>query len=226
MRLVFLGDSLTWGGYGGDFVAEAARRLPQHTVVNAGVGGSTVLNLLHRLDGVLAQRPDGVFVMIGVNDAISHSQPATRRYYETVQGVPDGVVTPAQFAAAYRDLLTRLQLAHVLTWIGLPPVEYSATVVAAVQQYNRLARAAAEALRVPVLDLETAFGHGPLPDRPELDQDAINLIGKRVRAGWDDYAREQKAGGFAYTFDGLHFTPEAAARCGALVAAFVQNQLT
>lgn len=223
MKLVFLGDSLTWGGYGGDFVAEAARRLPQHTVVNAGVGGSTVLNLLRRLDDVLGQRPDGVFVMVGGNDAISYSQPATRRYYETVQGIPGGVVTPDQFAAGYRDLLIRLQLAGVLAWVGLPPAEYSAPVVAAVQQYNDLARAAAQSLNIPVLDLAAAFGCGPLLDRPELDQSAINLIGKRVRAGWDDYAREQQAGGFAYTFDGLHFTPEAAARCGALVAAFVQG---
>ena len=79
MKIVFLGDSLTWGGYGGDFVAEVDRRLPQHTIVNAGVGGNTVINLLNRLDSVLDQEPDGVFVMVGGNDAISYSQPQTRR---------------------------------------------------------------------------------------------------------------------------------------------------
>lgn len=222
MKIVFLGDSLTWGGYGGDFVAEVSRCLPQHTIVNAGVGGNTVLNLLERLDSVLDQQPEGVFVMVGGNDAISYSQPQTRRYYETVQNVPGGVVTPDQFAAAYRDLLTRLQLAHTLAWVGLPPVEYSQPVIEAVRQYNLLARAAAEALNIPVLDLEAAFAPGELRDRPELGQDSINLIGKRVRAGWDYFESERKAGGFAYTFDGLHFTPEAAARCGALIADFLQ----
>ncbi len=29
MRLVFLGDSLTWGGYGGNFVDKVAGLLPQ-----------------------------------------------------------------------------------------------------------------------------------------------------------------------------------------------------
>lgn len=223
MRIVFLGDSLTWGGYGGDFVAEVARRLPQHTVVNAGEGGNTALNLLRRLPAVLEQEPDGVFVMVGGNDAISYSQPQTRRYYARAQGVPGGAVTPDQFAAAYRDLLTRIQLARALAWVGLPPVEYSPPLVAAMRQYNERARAAAAALSVPVLDLAAAFTAESVRARPELDQGAINLIGARVRAGWHAYEPERKAGGFTYTFDGLHFTPEAAARCGALVADFVQN---
>lgn len=223
MRIVFLGDSLTWGGYGGDFVAEVARRLPQHTVVNAGEGGNTALNLLRRLPAVLEQEPDGVFVMVGGNDAISYSQPQTRRYYARAQGVPGGAVTPDQFAAAYRDLLTRIQLARALAWVGLPPVEYSPPLVATMRQYNERARAAAAALSVPVLDLAAAFTAESVHARPELDQGAINLIGARVRAGWHAYEPERKAGGFTYTFDGLHFTPEAAARCGALVADFVQN---
>lgn len=224
MKIVFLGDSLTWGGYGGDFVAEAARRLAQHTLINAGVAGNTALNLLRRLPAVLEQGPDGVFVMVGGNDAISYSQPKTRRYYARAQDIPGGVVTPDQFAAAYRDLLTRIQLAHTLAWVGLPPVEYSPLLAAAVRQYNERARAAAAALNIPVLDLAAAFATGAPPARPELDQRAINLIGARVQAGWDDYERERKAGGFTYMFDGLHFTPAAAARCGALVAAFLRDQ--
>lgn len=223
MKIVFLGDSLTWGGYGGDFVAETARRLPQHTIINDGVGGNTVINLLDRLDSVLEQEPDGVFVMVGGNDAISYSQPQTRRYYEAVQNIPDGIVTPDQFAAAYRDLLTQIQLAHTLAWVGLPPVEYSPPVVEAMRQYNDLARTAAEALNIPVLDLAAAFTADNLRDRPELDQQSINLIGKRVRDGWNDYETERKAGDFTYTFDGLHFTPDAAARCGALIADFLRS---
>ena len=53
MRIVFLGDSLTWGGYGGDFVAEVAARLPEHAILNAGVGGDTVINLLRRVDEIV-----------------------------------------------------------------------------------------------------------------------------------------------------------------------------
>src|SRR5689334_16774000 len=131
MRIVFLGDSLIWGGYGGNFVAEVARLLPEHTMINAGHGGNTVVNLQRRLDDVLGhddavgEKPDGVFVMIGGNDAIAYSQPATRRYYRRVQKLPNGFITPDEFSRAYRDLLTGLQLAHVLAWVGLEPTEYS-----------------------------------------------------------------------------------------------------
>ena len=51
--------------------------------------------------------------MVGGNDAISYSQPKTRSYYRQEQEIPEGVVTPEQFETAYRELLTKLQLAHV-----------------------------------------------------------------------------------------------------------------
>jgi lysophospholipase L1-like esterase len=124
MKIVFFGDSLTWGGYGGSYFNELKTLLPDHELINAGDGGNTVLNLLRRLDDdVLSHQPDGVFVMVGGNDAISYSQPGTRQYYRQVQKIEDGVVMPEQFAQAYRELLTRLQLAHTLVWVGLPPSE-------------------------------------------------------------------------------------------------------
>ena len=129
MKIVFLGDSLTWGKYGGDYVAEVAKLLPQHTIINAGIGGNTVLNLLKRVDDIVEDAPDGIFVMVGGNDAISYTQPETRRYYEQVQKVPGGIVSPEQFSQTYRDLLTHIQLAHVLTWVGLELGEYNPEVV-------------------------------------------------------------------------------------------------
>jgi lysophospholipase L1-like esterase len=225
MKLVFLGDSLTWGGYGGNFVAELAKLLPEHEIINAGIGGNTVLNLLNRVDDILADEPDGIFVMVGGNDAISSSQPATRRYYEQVQKVPDGIVSPEQFTQAYRDLLTRIQLAHVLAWVGLEPSEYNPEVVAAVQQYNALANEAASAFNITVLDLMANFPPQNIQPRPPLNQADINLIGKRSSSGWDDYEAEQKRGGYSFTFDGLHLMPESAKHMAQIIADFLKPYL-
>lgn len=222
MKIIFLGDSLTWGQYGGGFVAEVARRLPAHEIINAGEGGNTIINLRRRLDAVLDQAPDAVFVMGGGNDAISHSQPDTRRYYEQVQKIPGGVVTPEQFAQTYRDLLTQLHLHHVLAWVGLPPIEYNPATVNALREYNQLAREAAQVQGVAVLDLMARFpAPDPLPDRPPLDQQVINLIGRRTREGWADYETERERGGFTFTFDGLHITPQAAPQVAAHVVDFL-----
>lgn len=221
MKIIFLGDSLTWGGYGGSFVAEVARLAPEHTIINAGAGGSTIVNLLSRVDSVLEQQPDGVFVMAGGNDAISYSQPATRPYYEQVQDIPGGIVTPELFARSYRDLLTRIQLAHALAWVGLEPLEHSAELAAVMRDYNALAADVARSLNVPVLDLYAELTPDNVPPRPPLTMATINLIGKRTTSGWDEYETERQRGGYTYSFDGMHFTPETAERVARLVVSFL-----
>lgn len=222
MKIVFLGDSLTWGGYGGSYFKELQSLLPEDELINAGEGGNTVVNLLRRLDDdVLSHSPDGVFVMVGGNDAISYSQPGTRQYYRQVQKIDDGIVTPEQFAQTYRELLTRLQLAHTLVWVGLAPNEYNPDVVAAVQQYSALAREAAKSFNIPVLDLMDEFPPDNVAERPPLDMAYILTIGSREKSGWNEYERAQTEGGYAFTFDGLHFTPDAAKRAAQRIATFI-----
>lgn len=221
MRLIFLGDSLTAGGYGGDFVREVARLLPAYEIINAGVGGNTVINLLNRLNTVLDSEPDGVFVMTGGNDAISYSQPGTHGYYRLTGGAPDGWMTPDLFSRSYRELLTRLQLRYIQTWVGLESTEYSAAFSAVLGQFNALAAAEARALNVPVLDLRTHFPAGTAPEHPPITEDSIALIGKRVRAGWSDYAGERERGGFTWSFDGMHITPETARQLAAIIVDFL-----
>lgn len=221
MKIIFLGDSLTWGGYGGDFVAAVQQRCPDHDIINAGVGGNTVMNLARRLDDVLAQEPDGIFVMVGGNEAIAYSQPETRRYYEQVQEIADGTVTPQQFEQAYRDLLTQIHTHHVLAWVGLPPAEYNPTVVEAFRQYNAIARRVAEALNVDVLDFMAHFVPDDIRERPPLDIRTINLIGRRSSSGWSDYEAAQGEGGYTFTFDGLHITPDTAQTMAGLIIDFL-----
>lgn len=223
MRIVFFGDSLTWGQYGGNFVDEVKRLLPDHEIINAGRGGDTVINLLQRLDDdVLAHHPDGVFVMVGGNDAIAYSQPLTRSYYRRREsGLPDGSTTLDLFTQTYRELLTRLQLAHIVTWMGLEPNEYNLETVAALKLFNAAAADIAQSMAVPVLDLMAAFPPENIHRRPELSLASIRLIGQRETEGWQDYEAERKREGYQFTFDGLHLTPEAAKKAGQLIVEFL-----
>jgi lysophospholipase L1-like esterase len=221
MKIAFLGDSLTRGGYGGSFVTELQQRLPQHDIINAGEGGNTVINLLRRLDRVLDREPDGVFVMTGGNDVISYIYPGTRPYYKKVQAIPNGVVPPEQFAQTYRELLTHIHLRHTLVWVGLPPLEYSRDLVEALARYNNLAREVAQALNIPVLNLAADFVPANIAERPSLTLKDINLIGERIQSGWSDYEAAQREGGYTFTFDGLHLTPQSARRMAAKIIEFL-----
>jgi lysophospholipase L1-like esterase len=224
MKIVCLGDSLTWVGYGGSYYTELVKRMPEHQFINAGEGGNTVINLLRRLDDVLSHQPDAVLLMVGGNDSISYSQPKTRAYYRQAQGIPDGVVTPEMFERAYRDLLTRLHLAHVVVWIGLEPGEYNPATVASLRDYNARIKESARSFNVPVLDLMEAFPPGDVPDRPDLNIQFILTIGAREKRGWNDYEGARQKGGFRFTFDGVHLTLDSARQIAELIAAFIRSQ--
>lgn len=221
MKIAFLGNSLVEGSYGGNFVDRVAARLPQHTIINAGQNGNTIFNLLARLDTLLEQEPDAIMVFCGGNDAISYSQPDTRRYYERVMKVPNGIVTPDAFHTAFRDLLTRIQAAQVVAYVGLNPIEHNPTVVEAMRQFNAIAADVCRSLNVPALDLMSALNPPQIPDRPALSQATINLIGQRVSSGWNDYETERQRGGYTYSFDGLHLTPQAAEQVAEMVVTFL-----
>ena len=226
MRIVFLGDSLTWGGYGGDFVAEVAARLPEHAILNAGVGGDTVINLLRRVDDVVSDlTPDAVFVMVGGNDAVCYTTPAVRPDYKSTKKLENGIVTPDQFSTAYRDLLLYLQSNHILSLVGLPPTEYNADLVTARRLFNAKTREVAESLNVPILDLDIVFTPAEPITRPAVNMDFIRQIGARSSSGWNDYEAERAQWGYTFTFDGMHLLPETASRFADLIVAFLKEHL-
>lgn len=226
MRIVFLGDSLTWGGYGGNFVDLVATQLPEHNILNDGVGGDTVVNLLRRADEVVSDSlPDVMFVMVGGNDAVSYTYPAVRPYYKSAKGLEDGHVTPDQFTTAYRDLLLYLQSNHIQTLVGLAPTEYNAELAAARVLYNARAREVAEALNIPVLDFGALLPPAPPVDRLGVDLDFVRQIGARAKSGWNDYEAERTKWGYTSTFDGMHLLPQTAALFADAIVAFLKEHV-
>ncbi len=225
MKITFLGDSLTWGGYGGNYVEHVVDKLPDHTIVNAGVGGDTVINLFRRLDEVLTDEPDFIFVMVGGNDANSYSQPKTRPYYKSTKKIKDGIVTPDDFVQTYRELLLQIQLQYIQPIVGLKTSEYNAEVKATIDHYSDLTREVAESLNVPILDFTKHLNIKHIPDRPEVDLGFIQEIGRNVANGWDDYETARQQWGYTYTFDGMHLLPETAERFAEIVADFLRDYL-
>lgn len=225
MRIAFLGASLTEGKYGGDWVAAARPHLPGHTLLNHGIAGSTINRLAERVGDVAADGAEACFVLPGSNDALAYVFPATRPYYKAQQDLPDGYLEPDDYAAYLRDLFNQLALNQIHALVGLPPMEYSPEAVAASALFNRHTREVAEALNVPVLDIAAALNPPQVLVRPPLSLQTVFRIGDRIQSGWHDYDSERAAGGYTYSFDGIHITPAAAADLGWRVADWLREQL-
>jgi lysophospholipase L1-like esterase len=71
MKVGFFGDSLTEGISGASFLQVLEREIPQHTLLNFGKGGDTVISLYRRIRS-LSFDPllDLAFIWIGVNDVL------------------------------------------------------------------------------------------------------------------------------------------------------------
>ncbi len=120
MRVVFFGDSLTEGRPGAAYLrlleadARADPRLAAVELVNAGVGGDTVFDLLARVDrDVVARSPGAVVVFVGMNEMQtmrlwrSLPTPSTLRalyYFRRRKGLRHPI-TPARYEEGLRRLV-------------------------------------------------------------------------------------------------------------------------
>jgi lysophospholipase L1-like esterase len=76
MKIACYGDSLTRGFPGVSYIQRMRRMAPEHTILNYGRGGDTVLSLLYRIDRRDLVRPvDAAVLWVGVNDVLLRLSP-------------------------------------------------------------------------------------------------------------------------------------------------------
>ena len=122
MKILFFGDSITESGrnlldendLGAGYVKIAAGKLhllypdAELTIVNRGVGGNKTADLLARVEeDVVAEKPDVVFLQVGVNDV----------WCRFSQGE---VVTPAAFRANYAAIVEKIAATGAKIYCILP----------------------------------------------------------------------------------------------------------
>lgn len=226
MKLIFFGDSLTQGTYGVNFVEKVAAAFPQHQFINAGVNGDTSLNLFRRVqDDVIAHKPDGCFVMVGINDALSYSEPGLQPYYRLTKGVKGGQINPIFLRENLRAVFSKLAYAQIKTWFGLPPIEYRPESVTALNEMNAQTRELCTEMNIPLLDIMSQLVTAEVPARPPIGlsffrQSFKAFLGKNHSATYEKLRAE---GHFTYSFDGIHLTEDGAKSVANLIIQFLKS---
>ncbi len=225
MKIVFFGDSLTQGTLGVDYVDKVAHMLRGHHFINSGVNGDTSLNLYRRVEpDVLAHQPDGVLILIGINDALSYVEPGYRPYIRLVKRIAGGQISPISFRENMRALITRLLADQVQTWVVLPPIESRPLAVETLRQMNASATEVCREFDIPVLNLMNRLTPTRVPERPPLSLLKAAVVNwRRSGASADAYERLRVAGGYAYSFDGVHLTEKGAQVFAEEITRFLRN---
>ena len=155
-RIVFFGDSITQlgdqpKGYVALIRSSLVRTRPGAEVVNAGISGNKVTDLLQRLDrDVLAKRPAAVFIYIGINDVWHWALPNLR-------GTP-----PEQFESGLKEIISRIQAQGARVVLCTPSVigekrNGANPQDAELDRYAAISRRVAAGAGVELCDLRAAF---------------------------------------------------------------------
>ncbi len=219
-----LGDSLTRGNCSASYTEELSTRFEKSgiRVVNGGINGDMVHDVLARLNGVLAAAPspDAITILIGTNDANSTLDPnvAQRALENPAAGrIP---VEPV-YRALYAELIERLKkdTDAPIILISIPPIgevpgsaewNRSAEYAAAVREI-----AAAESCDyVPFFEmlsariLENPPNPESFPNHEEWSKGMRSAVLRRHVLG-EDYDTIGAVRGYRYHSDQLHLNEDA-----------------
>lgn len=232
--LVCAGDSITHGLLNANFVKPLQRRLAaeQIEVVNAGMSGDLAVNLLRRLDKIIACRPDVVTILIGTNDVESQIDDKWRKRYER-QGRLTEPPTRDTFRSALdeivRRLLTETSARVALIEIPIMGEDLDSTHNQRVRDYNQIVHTIADAHDIAVLPLHQRLVDGfPTEHRSPPFDGTQGLMGRAIiahflrRRRWDAIAADN---GMVWLVDNIHPNDRGAAVIADLVEEFALGEV-
>jgi lysophospholipase L1-like esterase len=232
VRIVFLGDSLTEGVDGASYLRLLRERIAHDPLlrdielINAGVGGDTVVNLPRRVSrDVVPLQPNWVVVFIGVNDCATlltrRATPSprslrSRRYFRREKGVR-GAITPGRFRDGLRALVDGLR-ARTSARVALctPAVfgeRLSSRSWRLLDEYVAATRLVAAERGCALIDVHAAFAR-ELAELPALRPASPLARWRMRRRPTNSYEMLAAARGQRFVYDDVHFN----ARGAALVA--------
>ena len=116
-----IGDSLTHGNIGQNWVDFLRKEFPNDVFLNEGINGNTAWQVIQRLDPILKCKPDLVILMIGTNDALGSFDINSGIRYKKNNELPE-VPTFEKYKEHLNELIEKIGLSSKFAICTLPPI--------------------------------------------------------------------------------------------------------
>ncbi len=108
--LVCFGDSNTHGNVSYNWVDDLSSQLPDYQVFNAGINSDLTYTLLHRIDDVIACKPNFVTILIGTNDVNATMGRVMEKRYQDLGKVSKDISPNFEdFKKNYTEIIKQLK---------------------------------------------------------------------------------------------------------------------
>jgi lysophospholipase L1-like esterase len=174
-KVIFFGDSITQqGAKPGGFIpkmkdALEKRNLSDYDLIGAGIGGNKVYDLYLRMDDdVLAQKPDIVFIWVGVNDV----------WHKTMYGTGTDA---DKFEKFYTAIINKFLDRNIHLILVTPAVigektDYTNQQDGDMNAYSQIVRNLAQKFHTGLADLREIFHTYELKDNPGNKESGILTV--------------------------------------------------
>jgi len=155
--IVFLGNSITWGG------KDWSKRLKHPNIRNRGIGGDVTDGVLARIDEITYFKPKAVFLLIGINDLWNNNNPND----PSVEYIANNIIQIAQVINAE----TPKTKIYVQTVLPIEKEQYKNNIL----KVNEIIKANEKENSYQIVDLFSIFVNENGLIRKELSTDGIHL---------------------------------------------------
>ena len=174
-KVIFFGDSITQAGAkpGGYIVkmkeALAQKGISDYDLIGTGIGGNKIYDLYLRLeDDVLSQKPDVVFIWVGVNDV----------WHKATSGTG---TDPDKFEKFYTAIINKMLDQHIRVILCTPAVigektDFTNQQDGDLNAYSQIIRNLAQKWHCGLVDLREIFHNYELKNNPGNKESGILTV--------------------------------------------------
>ena len=217
-----IGDSLTHGNIGQNWVDYLRKEFPNDVFLNEGINGNTAWQVIQRLDPILQCQPDLIILLIGTNDALGSFDINSGLRYKKNNELPE-VPTLKKYKEHLNELIVKIGIQSKIAICTLPPIgeNVNSEVNKHVNLFNDYIKLIANQKNLSLLPVSDALwseiNSRTYPIKLDFNSKAMPLMMKRILGGifhhylikksWNDISR---AKGQWILFDQIHLNERGA----------------